>query len=87
MMSTPTGEGIMPPRTVGTDNLTPAQIKARRNEDWRIDFEVGHWCYDRKRPVRRSIGLIATIAGVSCRTVKRGIADARRLRERLAVEC
>lgn len=64
--------------------LTPKQVRNRRNEDWRRDHEEGRFDPVIGRSVKRSVPLIAELAGVPERTVRHGIAEARKLREAIA---
>ncbi|AGA29778.1 hypothetical protein [Singulisphaera acidiphila] len=64
--------------------LNLKQVRARRNEDWRVDHEVGRFDPVSSRTVKRSVRLIAELAGVPERTVRHGIAEARRVREAIA---
>ena len=67
---------------------TPAQVLRRRNEDWRLDYERGRYNPETRTVERRSVALIALLAGVPERTVRHGIAEARRLRDAIhADEC
>ncbi len=84
MFMTPVGEAVevSPRRRRGCDDrLSPDQIRARRNEDWRLDHEVGRVDPESGRPRPRPIWLIAALSGVSERTVQLGIAEGRRLHE------
>jgi hypothetical protein len=64
--------------------LTGAEIRRRRNEDWRIDYDEGRYDPALRRPVRRSLALIARLYKVDKATVLRGIESARRLKAELA---
>lgn len=61
--------------------LTPKQLRNRRNEDWRRDYDEGRTDPVTGRLVKRSVRLIAQLAGVPERTVRYGIAEARKVRE------
>lgn len=61
--------------------LSRKQILARRNEDWRVDHDIGRDDQDSGGLVKRSVGLIAALSGVPERTVRHGIAEARKLKE------
>lgn len=64
--------------------LTGAELRRRRNEDWRIDHDEGRYDPAYRRPVCRSLALIARLYRVDEATVLRGIQSARRLRAELA---
>lgn len=64
--------------------LTSAELRRRRNEDWRIDYDEGRYDPAYRRPVCRSLALIARLYRVDEATVLRGIQSARRLRTELA---
>lgn len=83
LLARPNGEGVELCSRPLAAGLTRAQVRARRNEDWRIDLEVGRYDPIRNRLIRRSVSLIALLSGVSVRTVQVGIAEARRLREEI----
>ena len=68
-----------------TSPPTPRQLKRRRYEDWRVDYEVGRWDPHLGRLVKRPISLIAALAGVPERTVRHGIQTAKLVLEIAAV--
>ena len=64
--------------------LTIAELRRRRNEDWRIDHDEGRYDPAYRRTIRRSLALIAKLYRVDDATVLRGIQSARRLHAELA---
>ncbi|MHC5541062.1 hypothetical protein ACYOEI_22805, partial [Singulisphaera rosea] len=62
----------------GKAGLTPEQLRARRNEDWRVDHEVGRIDPETGRFVTRTIAMIAVLEGIPERTVRHGINQARK---------
>jgi hypothetical protein len=57
--------------------LSP-ELLAHRNEDWRISHDVGQIDPATGRLVRRPVAMIAVLEGVAERTVRHGIASARK---------
>lgn len=83
MFSTRQTVAVEASRPRRSSQLSPEQIRRRRNEDWLNDHEVG-----RRDPVTgqvktRKVKLIAQLYGVTEQTVRNGISEARRLRERI----
>lgn len=66
------------------EQLTAKQLLNRRNEDWRYDHDEGRADPVTGRRVTRPVSLIAKLAGVSERTVRHGIAQARALRDAIS---
>jgi hypothetical protein len=64
--------------------LTPAQMKMRRYEDWYIDHKIGRPGADGRRLIPRSLEVIAKLYGVSKQAVHRGIREVEERRRAIA---